>query len=249
MARLYSIKETFLTIQGEGARTGARSVFVRFAGCNLWDGNPDHRSSGRGACARWCDTDFAKGEPLAADQLIERMVGLWGFDDKAPGWLKTDPWCVITGGEPLLQLDKELSDRLVEGGWNIAVETNGTVDPGWSVTKNIACLTVSPKRGGKLVIPHANELKVVLPGSYEEPWKPEELLEMAKQLGPDHLFVQPQDPIDPSVVQSSYLHPRPNEEVNGRAQYEKNVALCVDFVHTFPAWRLSLQSHKLVGLP
>jgi organic radical activating enzyme len=114
----YSVREVFDTLQGEGGRAGARSVFVRFTGCNLWSGLPDKRSLGRGACAAWCDTNFVSGEKMTAMELEYRMSLEWPKGPDQVG--RRGRWCVITGGEPTLQLDEELVDLLHAEGWYIA---------------------------------------------------------------------------------------------------------------------------------
>jgi len=240
----YSIREVFNTLQGEGARAGARSVFVRFSGCNLWDGNPDHRDKGKGACARWCDTDFFQGMKMTAEQLLAKM------DEQWPAAEGTPRWCVLTGGEPLLQLDSALVCLLRDEGWRIAVETNGSMPfKELDVVDVVSHLTVSPKRGAPLVLKYADELKVVLPGDEAQPWTDSELHALADQLAPMDLFVQPQDPIDSRHVQVSFLHGDKYRMDVGQAQYAANVERCIAFVKRNPHWRLGLQQHKMVNLP
>jgi len=247
--KTYAVKDVFDTVQGEGTRAGCRSIFVRFAGCNLWDGNPDHRNVGKGACAKWCDTDFANGTPVDAKKLEHMMSAFWPRPSDSSNGQYVERWCVLTGGEPLLQVDEDLLDLLQESGWMVAIETNGTIEPKFQLDM-VDLLTCSPKRGGELALTFCDELKVVLPGSTEIPWADEELLALAKKLKhPVTCFVQPMDPIDPSVVQSSYLHPRSGEEVNGKATYSANAARCVEFVRAHPEWRVGMQLHKYLRVP
>lgn len=230
---MYTVKSIFDTLQGEGHRTGARSVFVRFAGCNLWTGRPQDRGIGKGACSFWCDSDFFKGEKMGAPAILDRLDELW---PKYGG----ERWCVLTGGEPFLQVDPDLVIFLHLNGWKIAAETNGTVD----VPEGIDWLTVSPKLGTDIVVKSCHELKVVLPGG-SDGWAVDALVEMAERLNAQHRFVQPQDAIDPTQVEVSYLVGKSA----GQRQYELAAQQCVDFVKANPSWRLSLQTHKMLGLP
>lgn len=234
----YAIRDVFLTLQGEGARAGAKSVFVRFAGCNLWTGRPEDRAKGTGACAQWCDTDFFRGAKMEAGALEERMAQLWRADEKGPRW------CVLTGGEPMLQVDQPLLLHLVTSGWKVAVETNGSVEIPRQLMGFISWLTVSPKLGAPLVVQRSNEVKAVLPGMRLGGWPWEALVAM-EAMAPLR-FVQPQDPIDQAGVDLSFLGgkaPRLAEE------YSANLKACQDFVMAHPGWKVSLQTHKLMGVP
>lgn len=240
----YSIKEIFLTLQGEGLRTGQLSVFVRFAGCNLWDGDPARRHLGKGACSKWCDTDFAHGTRMSVEEIVHAIQALW------PQAVIGRPWVVITGGEPGLQVDSALMNGLHAAGLAVAIETNGTINvPGLLMAD---LLTVSPKRGSTLTVnPKTGEhveLKLVLPGDPDHPWDDVDARMMVRRLGePRACYVQPQDPIDPTRLQTSYLHgvQRPP----GEAEYQKNLKLCVEFIRRNPTFALSLQTHKYLDLP
>lgn len=144
----YTVKEIFLTQQGEGANIGKTAVFVRFAGCNLWSGQEKDRSS---AVCKFCDTDFVGGDRYSAEELADKAVSLW------PGeWRR---FCVLTGGEPLLQVDKALLNELHARRFFIAIETNGTKPlPG-----HVDWVCVSPKARAPLVLSDADELKLVYP--------------------------------------------------------------------------------------
>lgn len=244
--KTYAIREIFVTLQGEGARAGTKAVFVRFAGCNLWDGRADNRERAPGACGRWCDTDFASGEKRTPEAILEAMNLAWG-----PPASGTWKWVVLTGGEPLLQVDKALFRALVADGWRVAIETNGTVAlpdgvlPDW--------LTVSPKllqESGALSdlkVWKADELKVVLPGGIGKVrWTDVMLQDLAKAGCWGAMYVQPQDPGDPSFVAATFLH---GSQPSLREQYEGNVRRCIDFIMGHPTWRLSSQVHKYVRLP
>lgn len=207
----YAVKECFLTLQGEGVQTGSRAVFLRFAGCNLWSGREQDRAS---AQCNFCDTDFVGtdgeggGKFRTADELARHAEALWGA---AEGRL-----VVITGGEPMLQLDSPLIDAFHERGFRIAVESNGTLP----AVDGIDWLTVSPKAGTDVVQRSGNELKLVWPQRGIDPAQLEAWTF-------DHFLVQPmdcerrQDAIDAAI----------------RLAMER------------PKWRLSLQAHKVVGLP
>ncbi|HYD37227.1 MAG TPA: 7-carboxy-7-deazaguanine synthase [Allosphingosinicella sp.] len=206
----YAVKAIFLTLQGEGMQAGRRAVFLRFAGCNLWSGRERDRAEAR--CG-FCDTDFVgldgeNGGRYEAAALAAKVADLWGEGDR--------PLTVITGGEPLLQLDEALIDALHAAGFEIAVETNGTLP----APAGLDWICVSPKAGTEVVQRSGDELKLVWPQSGLDP----EAL-----LGWDfrHFLLQPLD------------GPRRDE----------STAATIDYVMRHPRWRLSLQTHKLLGLP
>lgn len=148
--RKYRVKDIFYTIQGEGARIGRPAVFVRFSGCNLWSGKEEDRND---AVCKFCDTDFRGGSVYQLEDLVEEVSTLW------PRQGVNTRYVVLTGGEPLLQVDRDLVDELKKHGFEVAVETNGTIflpcDFDW--------VTVSPKAGSDLKVTTGNELKVVYP--------------------------------------------------------------------------------------
>ncbi|EXJ15297.1 7-carboxy-7-deazaguanine synthase [Imhoffiella purpurea] len=208
----YSVKEIFYTLQGEGAQAGRPAVFCRFAGCNLWSGREQDRAT---AVCRFCDTDFrgtdgeGGGRFEDADALADAVRSLWPDGAVAP-------YVVCTGGEPLLQLDRELIDALHARGCEIAVETNGTI----SAPPGIDWICVSPKANSELRITAGNELKLVYP-------QPEAMPERFAGLAFEHRFLQPMD---------------------GPAMTE-NTATAIAYCKAHPGWRLSVQMHKLVGIP
>jgi 7-carboxy-7-deazaguanine synthase len=175
----YSIKEIFYTLQGEGAHAGRPAVFCRFSGCNLWSGRESDRMS---AVCKFCDTDFVGtdgelGAKYADSASIARTInGLW------PTAYTASKYVVFTGGEPLLQLDTALIDSMHECGFQIAIETNGTLP----VPAGVDWICVSPKIGSGLVVRKGNELKVVIPQLGQT-------LEHYEALEFDHFFVQPMD--------------------------------------------------------
>lgn len=208
----YSVKECFLTLQGEGVQAGSRAVFLRFSGCNLWSGREQDRDT---AQCRFCDTDFVGtdgkggGKFNSADELASRVASLWGEG--------TDQrLVVITGGEPMLQLDDTLLEALHGRGFRVSLETNGTLP----ALAGLDWICVSPKAGTSIVQRSGNELKLVWP---QEGVDPTEL----ETWSFDHFLVQPMD-------------------CEARAEaLRAAVALAMER----PKWRLSLQTHKVVGLP
>lgn len=207
----YAVKEMFLTLQGEGVNAGARAVFVRFAGCNLWSGREQDRAS---AVCRFCDTDFVGTDGLGggkfadADALADATAAFWGEGQEAR-------FVVLTGGEPMLQVDDALVDALHQRGFRIAIETNGTLP----VHPGIDWVCVSPKAGSTVVQRQGDELKLVWPQPGSDP----EALE-----GWDfaHFLVQPMDDADAAA----------------------NVQAAIALAMARPRWRLTLQSHKMLGL-
>jgi 7-carboxy-7-deazaguanine synthase (Cx14CxxC type) len=210
----YAVKEIFYTLQGEGANAGRPAVFCRFAGCNLWSGREEDRAD---AICRFCDTDFfgvdgpGGGKFRTPDDLAEAVARTWPTADRAG-----TRFVVCTGGEPLLQLDTRLIDALHARGFEVAVETNGTVEP----PPGIDWLCVSPKAGAPLVVHRGDELKLVYPQEGAEPARFETL-----HFG--RFFLQPMD---------------------GPAR-EANTAAALRYCLDHPRWRLSLQTHKLLGIP
>lgn len=208
----YHVKEIFYTLQGEGVNAGTPAVFCRFAGCNLWSGREIDRLS---AQCRFCDTDFVGtdgpggGKYESADDLARACC--------AANTARHGPaFIVLTGGEPMLQVDDELIGALHARGFSIAVETNGTL----AVPDSIDWICVSPKAGTELVQTHGDELKLVYP---QDGLTPESLL----SLDFEHRFLQPMD--------------GPDLAANTRAA----IAYC----KANPPWRLSVQTHKLLGIP
>jgi len=210
----YAVKELFYTLQGEGANSGRPAVFCRFAGCNLWTGREADRAA---AVCRFCDTEFVGtdgtggGKFASPAALADAVAASWPAGDPA-----ARPLVVCTGGEPLLQLDPPLIDALHSAGFEIAVESNGTVTP----PAGIDWLCISPKAEAPLLLTGGDELKLVYPQEGAEPARYE-------RLAFRHFFLQPMD--------------GPAQEANTRA------ALAYCLAH--PRWRLSLQTHKLLGIP
>ena len=208
----YAVKEAFLTLQGEGMQSGSRAVFLRFAGCNLWSGREADRET---AQCNFCDTDFVGtdgpggGKFADAERLADHVAATWG--ESREGRL-----VVITGGEPMLQLDSALVDALHARGFRVAVESNGTLP----APEGIDWLCVSPKAGTEVVQRSGDELKLVWPQAGIDP-------EALESWDFGHFLVQPMDCED------------------GEAAVKAAIRLAMER----PKWRLSLQTHKLVGLP
>jgi 7-carboxy-7-deazaguanine synthase len=206
----YAVKELFLTLQGEGMQAGRKAVFLRFAGCNLWTGRERDRSS---AICQFCDTQFVGtdgdgGGKFDVEALANAVVNCWNGDP-------SDRLIVVTGGEPLLQLDDALIDALHVRDFEIAVETNGTI----TAPRGIDWICVSPKAGSETVQRSGNELKLVWPQPGSD-WQVMESWDFT------HFLLQPMD--------------NPNLAANQQA--------CVEFIMNNPKWRLSTQTHKVLGI-
>jgi 7-carboxy-7-deazaguanine synthase (Cx14CxxC type) len=210
---MYSVKEIYYTLQGEGAQTGRPAVFCRFAGCNLWSGREEDRA---GATCNFCDTDFVGtdgpggGKFETAGDLVHACRAAWRGNSGTP------PFVVLTGGEPMLQVDDTLIAALHDAGFAIAIETNGTLP----VPRAIDWICVSPKAGASLVQRSGDELKLVYPQAALDPRELE-------SLDFRHFLLQPMD--GPSAAD--------------------NVHAAVNYCLAHPKWCLSLQTHKLLGLP
>jgi 7-carboxy-7-deazaguanine synthase len=211
----YAVKEIFLTLQGEGVHAGRRAVFVRFAGCNLWSGLERDRAT---AICQFCDTDFVGldgeggGRFRTVSDLATAAAETWGDE-------RESRFVVLTGGEPMLQVDEALIDALHAEGFFIAIESNGTL----AVPRTIDWICISPKAQSETVQRSGDELKLVWPQDGSD-WQQMEGWSFA------NLLLQPKDAIaDPAASQ---------------AHLEQAIA----FVQAHPKWRLSLQNHKILGL-
>ncbi len=209
---MYSIKEIYYTIQGEGFHTGRPAIFIRFSGCNLWTGLKNDQKK---AICYWCDTDFVgtngpNGGKYTENQILEIVNNLW------PKSKKTFPYIVCTGGEPLLQIDQKFITAMHHAGFEIGLETNGTLP----APNGIDWICVSPKANSKLKLKRGNELKFVYPQKNINP-KDHEKLDF------DHFFIQPMD----------------NEH------QDINIIKSKKFIKSNPLWKLSIQYHKVLGIP
>jgi len=209
---VYSVKEIFYTLQGEGANAGTPAVFCRFAGCNLWSGREPDRAT---AVCRFCDTDFVGtdgaggGRFATPEELVQALRSVLPSGAAAP-------LVVCTGGEPLLQLDAQLVEAMHAARFRIAVETNGTQVP----PPGLDWICVSPKAGAPLVLDRGDELKLVFPQEGAEP-------PAFERLDFEHFFLQPMD----------------------GPEKARNTRLAVDYCLANPRWRLSIQTHKVIGIP
>lgn len=207
----YAVKESFLTLQGEGVQAGRRAVFIRFAGCNLWSGREADRAD---AICRFCDTQFVGtdgdggGRFADADALAAHAESLWGAQHEGR-------FVVLTGGEPMLQVDDALVAALHARGFQIAIESNGTL----AAAPGLDWVCISPKAGSTVVQRSGNELKLVWPQAGSD-------LDEIETWDFEHFLLQPLDD----------------------DQAAANRAACIDLILQRPRWRLSLQTHKLLGL-
>lgn len=209
----YAVKELFYTLQGEGAQAGRPAVFLRFAGCNLWSGLERDRAS---AVCTFCDTEFigvdgpGGGKFETAQDLADAAARVWPRNGDVA------PYVVCTGGEPLLQLDDALTEALHARGFEVAIETNGTI----AAPPGVDWICVSPKADAPLAQLHGDELKLVYPQEKAAP-------ERFDGLAFDFFFLQPMD--GPSLAE--------------------NTTAAIDYCKRRPQWRLSVQSHKILGIP
>jgi len=219
----YSVKEIFYTLQGEGIRAGRPSVFCRFSGCNLWSGREEDRE---GAICKFCDTDFVGtdgaqgGKFQTAIELASTIAALWPQS-------KSNRYVVLTGGEPLLQVDQALIEALHAQGFEIAVETNGSV----LVPKGIDWICVSPKAGAEWIQRTGNELKLIYPQALLMPG-------MIKTEGFDHYLLQPLDPVDTTNP----------TDCASRNDQKTNTVRAIEYCQKNPEWRLSVQTHKILEI-
>ncbi len=213
----YTVKEIYFTLQGEGAQTGRAAVFCRFSGCNLWSGLERDRAS---AVCRFCDTDFVGqdgrrgGKYSSADELADAILEC-GARARGAAALSEPYFAVLTGGEPMLQVDAVLVAALHERGFEVAIETNGTLP----VEASIDWICVSPKAGAALIQRSGHELKLVYPQKGVSP-------ENFESLDFQHFYLQPMDCAD----------------------REKNTRAAIEYCARHPKWRLSLQTHKYLGI-
>lgn len=234
----YAVKAVFATLQGEGYWAGTPSVFIRFGGCNLWSGADEHRhrdaERNDARCPMFCDTDFVGGERLSASEFTQRVnVAV------SNAGMPAVPHIVLTGGEPLLQVDSDLiaALRVAHPEARLAVETNGTVRPrvpwvghsGVRAAASLDWITLSPKvPADRILLMYGNELKVVTPS-----YSPDDYASIAG--GFEHWYVSPEARILNGVGRSVIDRTRMRQ--------------AADWVRKHPTWKLSLQMHKILGVP
>ena len=209
---MYSVKEVFYTLQGEGAQAGTPAVFCRFAGCNLWSGREQDRAS---AACDFCDTDFVGTDGEGGGKFADADALAAAIEAKWPEGSRAHRLVVCTGGEPLLQLDAAAVTALHARSFRIAIETNGTLP----APPGIDWICVSPKAAQPLALDAGDELKLVYPQG-------DALPERFEGLAFRHFFLQPMD--------------GPARDANTRA--------AIEYCLQHPRWRLSLQSHKIIGI-
>jgi 7-carboxy-7-deazaguanine synthase len=208
----YNIKEVFYTLQGEGANAGRAAVFCRFTGCNLWSGREVDRAN---AICQFCDTDFVGtdgdggGKFSTAELLANHIASKW------PHTELTRRFVVLTGGEPLLQVNEALTEALHHQGFTIAVETNGTLP----LPVGVDWVCVSPKAGAPLVVHDGQELKVIFPQKGID-------IQQLTHLNFEHFYIQPMDGLFA----------------------RQNTQKAIDFCKENPIWKLSVQTHKVIGI-
>ena len=207
---MYSVKEIYYTIQGEGFHSGRPAVFCRFSGCNLWSGREEDRSK---AICQFCDTNFwgtdgENGGKYALEELAKKIRSLFPSDHP-------NPFVVCTGGEPALQVDHALVQQLQNEGFEVAIETNGTHE----IPDSLDWVCVSPKANTEIVVTSGDEIKIIIPQKGIDP-KDFESLDF------QHYFVQ--------AMESD--------------QWEENIAYSIDYALNNPKWRLSVQTHKYIGI-
>lgn len=216
--KLYKVKEIFYSLQGEGAHTGRPAVFCRFSKCNLWNGREDSRAS---AICHFCDTDFVgtdgqNGGSYTLKELASLISSFW------PTPRQGQPYVICTGGEPALQLDQALVDEFHKIGFEVAIETNGTLP----LPDGIDWICLSPKGLSTVILTHCNELKLVYPQTDAMP-------EQFTAIRAEHRYLQPMAPLDNSLIASE-----------SQNLIHQTVAYCL----ANPGWKLSLQTHKWLGI-
>ncbi|MDP2506747.1 7-carboxy-7-deazaguanine synthase [Oceanobacter sp. 3_MG-2023] len=225
-SKVYRIKEAFYTLQGEGTHAGRPSVFCRFSKCNLWNGKEDGRAS---ASCQFCDTDFVgtdgqNGGRYSQDELCSLLRALWPASD-------IPPYIVCTGGEPALQLDEDLIEAMHQQGFEIAIETNGTLP----LPANIDWICLSPKENSQVVLQQCDELKLVYP-------QPGAMPEQFEHIKATHRYLQP---MDMTALQQA---PKRDHIPLFSVQPANPVQAAVSYCLANPQWKLSTQTHKWIGI-
>jgi 7-carboxy-7-deazaguanine synthase len=208
----YTVKEIYYTLQGEGGQAGRAAVFCRFTGCNLWTGHEKDRSK---AICQFCDTDFVGTDGPGGGRFATSVDLAGAVASHWPAGARGKPLVVCTGGEPLLQMDAPLVDALHAAGFEVAVETNGTVP----APTGLDWICVSPKAGAQIVVTRGSELKLVFP-------QPGAMPDRFTELDFTHFFLQPMD----------------------GPERQRNTQSAVEYCLRHPQWRLSIQTHKVIGI-
>jgi len=223
---MYSVKENFYTLQGEGAHTGRPAVFCRFSGCNLWSGLEKHRNT---ATCTFCDTDFrgtnnpGGGKFNTAEKLAKHIASFWPVIPSEASVADTRPFVVCTGGEPLLQLDQKLVNAIHNEGFEIAIETNGTQQ----APEGIDWITVSPKGKAEVILTECDELKLVYP-------QQEAMPERFSHIKARYYYLTPM--ADPHADNNTLFY------------RDSLTQQTIEYCLKYPKWRLNLQSHKVINI-
>ncbi|MGB1091539.1 MAG: 7-carboxy-7-deazaguanine synthase [Oceanobacter sp.] len=230
--KTYRLKEMFYTLQGEGAQAGRASVFIRFAKCNLWNGKESGRKT---AVCRFCDTDFVgvdgqNGGIYSLSELAKKAMLLW--PDVSVG----KPYIVCTGGEPLLQLDSELIKAFHDAGFEVAIETNGTLP----VPDEVDWVCLSPKANAEVVINRCDELKLVYP-------QPLAMPERFSSIQAQHRYLQPMD-MGFQLIATDSNSEAPDSNPSIEEKNREVTRAAVEYCMSHPEWKLSLQTHKWIGI-
>lgn len=218
-SKTYRVKEIFYSLQGEGAQTGRPSIFCRFSKCNLWNGREDSRAD---AVCNFCDTDFVgtngqNGGTFSCDELTSFLSSMWPSNSSTP------PYIVFTGGEPALQLDEALVEACHTCGFEVAIETNGTLP----LPAGIDWICLSPKGKSDVILDTCNELKLVYPQA-------DALPERFEHVQAQHYYLQPMANPGDNEISTSVTRDR--------------VKATINYCLTHPHWKLSLQTHKWLGI-
>lgn len=239
----------------EGARAGTRAVVLRFSGCNLWDGRPLQRDGGFAPCAAYCDSDHYRGMPVDLAELVDSAEKDWPAEQaKEAGHQR---WLHLTGGEPMMQVNRDFLAAFLERNWAVSIETNGTLDS--ELYDVFDHLIVSPKPGVPLspMLTRAHEVRAVYPGAggRHDGWKDLDLVALADRLRARSRYVVPLDaPLDPDVAGLTILRNGAELEegdevgVFAATLYQSSLTKCIAFIREHPGWRLGLQVSKLAGM-
>jgi len=230
---MYQVKEMFYSLQGEGARAGRAAVFCRFSKCNLWNGREESRAN---AVCQFCDTDILGtdgqngGQFDSPQALADKIASMWSDQQAESGQIHppvssshAKPYVIFTGGEPLLQLNEPLIEKMHKHGFEVAIESNGTLP----LPKGIDWVCLSPKAESDIVFERCHELKLVFP---QETAKPERF----EDFPAEHYFLSPM--ADPKI------------RFGTDTQKQSNTKQALDYCLKHPQWRLTLQLHKLLGI-
>lgn len=214
----YSVKEAFYTLQGEGAQAGRPAVFCRFSGCNLWNGKAQARQA---AICQFCDTDFIGTDGQNGGKFASAQALVAHLNQLWHGQAD-DRFVVLTGGEPGLQVDKTLVDCLHQHGYYIAIETNGTQ----ALPSDIDWVCLSPKGASEIVLDRCDELKLVYPQAHAMPERFDHIKAQVR-------YLSPLNPYDHDVIQPGH---------------NRHTQAAIDYCLAHSKWRLTLQTHKVLGI-